>query len=50
MSEDYTQAVLESLRNITHFSIDMKDFNNIVAGESTRVMNIYSRFIGSPYE
>ena len=48
--EDYTESILESIRNIAHFSIDLKDLNDIIAGESTRVMNIYSRFIGGQYE
>lgn len=49
MSEDYTYSVIDAAGNVAHGSINLKDYTDFVAGEATRIMNIYSRFINSPY-
>ena len=49
MSEDYTYYLIDAIGNIAHGSIDLKDYNDFIASEATRITNIYSRFIHSPY-
>ena len=50
MSEDYTLVIIDALEKIAHYSITLNDVNDEVAGQATRVMNVYSRFIGSKFE
>lgn len=50
MVDNPTENILDAARNIAYDVIDLKDVNDIIGGESTRIMNIYSRYIGTKSE
>ena len=50
MTKDYAQNILSALNNIAYSSIDIRDLNDFIASESSRIVNSYSDFINSEYE
>lgn len=45
INEEDSEYIVDALKNIAFFSVDLKNLNDSIAGESTRVMNIYSKYV-----
>lgn len=50
MIENPTENILDATYNIVDSSLFLDNINKYIGGESTRIMNIYSKFIGTPKE
>jgi hypothetical protein len=48
--EDTITYLLQALTNLANQSLNLKLFNDAVGSETTRVMNIYSKIIGTDLE